>query len=170
MSRMTKRTLTPDQVVAYNLKIARELHDWTQDEAAEHLEPYLGERWSRVVFSAAERSVTSGRVRHFHASQLVAFAAAFDLPISFFLQPPPDIESFAAPGAKIALTRAQLVDLATASAQERARPLAEKHLREYERLMGLTREELVDMARGMTRAEFARELANKKLANEEEER
>lgn len=80
--------LTPNQVVAYNLRQARALRGWTQDQAAEALEPHLGERWSRVVFSAAERSVSGQRVRQFTADDLVAFARAFNLPVTWFLLPP----------------------------------------------------------------------------------
>jgi transcriptional regulator with XRE-family HTH domain len=131
---MDKPTLTPDQVVAYNLRRARELHGWTQDEAAERLEPFLGERWSRVVFSAAERSVTSGRVRQFNASQLVAFAAAFDLPVSFFLMPPREIESVAAKGATEGLTPERLIELAIAPQDDRLQELIEGRIRDTYRL------------------------------------
>ena len=87
--------LTPNQVVAWNLAQARALRQWTQDQAAEALEPYLGRRWSKATFSAAERSVESDRVRQFDADEIVAFARAFDLPVSYFFLPPPP---WAAPG------------------------------------------------------------------------
>src|SRR3954471_5517409 len=87
--------LTPNQVVAWNLAQARTLRRWTQDEAAEKLEPYLGRRWSKATFSAAERSVESDRVRQFDANEIVAFARAFELPVSWFFLPPPP---WAAPG------------------------------------------------------------------------
>lgn len=132
--RMDKPTLTPDQVVAYNLRRARELHSWTQDEAAERLEPYLGERWSRVVFSAAERSVSGGRVRQFNASQLIAFSAAFDLPVSFFLMPPTDVESIAVSGAQESLTTEELIRLAAAPPDDRVQELIEDRIRDVYRL------------------------------------
>ncbi len=81
--------LTPNQVVAYNLAQARMWRDWTQEEAAEHLEPYLGSRWSKATFSAAERSVDGQRVRQFTADEIVAFARGFGLPVGFFFLPPP---------------------------------------------------------------------------------
>jgi hypothetical protein len=87
--------LTPNQVVAFNLAQARALRQWTQEQAAEALEPYLGRRWSKATFSAAERSVESDRVRQFDANEIVAFARAFDLPVSWFFLPPPP---WAAPG------------------------------------------------------------------------
>jgi transcriptional regulator with XRE-family HTH domain len=81
--------LTPNQVVAYNLARARELKGWTQDQAAEALEPYLGVRWSKASVSQAERSVAGGFVRNFSADEIVAFARAFDQPVTWFFMPPP---------------------------------------------------------------------------------
>jgi hypothetical protein len=83
-------TLTPNQVVAYNLPRARLVRGWTQDQAAEALEPYLGSKWSVANFSAIERSVDGGRIRQFTADELFAFSRAFRLPIGFFLTPPVD--------------------------------------------------------------------------------
>ena len=81
--------LTPNQVVAYNLALAREWKGWTQDEAAAALEPYLGKRWSKASVSQAERSVAGKFIRNFDADELVAFARAFELPVGWFLMPPP---------------------------------------------------------------------------------
>jgi transcriptional regulator with XRE-family HTH domain len=75
--------------VAWNLRRARARRGWTQEEAAERLEPYIGTRWSKAAFSAAERSVEGERVRHFTADNLFAFARTFDLPVGYFLCPPP---------------------------------------------------------------------------------
>jgi transcriptional regulator with XRE-family HTH domain len=80
--------LTPNQVVASNLKRARELRGWTQEQAAERLERYLGSRWSKANYSAAERAVTGRRPRTFDADDLLAFARTFELPITWFLLPP----------------------------------------------------------------------------------
>jgi transcriptional regulator with XRE-family HTH domain len=87
--------LTPNQVVGYNLAQARQLKGWTQDQAAEALEPYLGVRWSKASFSQAERSVAGGFVRNFTADEIVAFARAFELPVTWFFMPPP---AWAGPG------------------------------------------------------------------------
>ena len=54
------------------------LEDWTQEEAAEQLEQYLGARWSKATFSAAERSIDGRRVRQFTADEIVAFSRCFD--------------------------------------------------------------------------------------------
>ena len=81
-------SLTPNQVVAYNLPRARSIRGWTQEQAAEVLAPFLGTRWSVANFSAIERSVDGGRIRQFTADDLVALSRGFDLPIGFFLIPP----------------------------------------------------------------------------------
>lgn len=80
--------MTPNQIVAYNLAQARQWKRWTQDQAAEALAPYVGSRWSKANFSAAERSVTGERIRNFDADEIVAFARAFELPVTFFFMPP----------------------------------------------------------------------------------
>lgn len=74
--------------MAYNLARARELRGWSQARAAEEAEPYLGRRLSQASWSAAERSSSTGRLRRFNASELVAFSRTFDLPIGWFLTPP----------------------------------------------------------------------------------
>ena len=83
-------TVTPNQVVSYRLREARQSRQWTQAEAANRLAPYLGARWSRASFSAAESGTLSGRrVRVFSANELLAFARGFELPVLYFLLPPP---------------------------------------------------------------------------------
>jgi hypothetical protein len=81
--------LTPNQVVAFNLTRAREWKGWTQDQAAAALEPFLGKRWSKASVSQAERSVAGRVIRNFDADEIVAFARAYDLPITWFFMPPP---------------------------------------------------------------------------------
>ena len=96
---------SPNQMVAYNLRRARQLHGWTQEETAEKLEVYLGERWSKATLSAAERSVAHPeRVRQFSADELVAFAVTFELPVSFFLEPAPPQTTVAVPGGRMIFT------------------------------------------------------------------
>lgn len=87
--------LTPNQLVAWNLTRARQLRGWTQEEAAERLEPHLGERWSRATMSMAERSIDGSRIRRFDADDLLALSQAFDLPITYFLVPPPWVSDIA---------------------------------------------------------------------------
>jgi hypothetical protein len=85
MTKTDNPRLTPNQLVAWNLRRARGIRGWTQEEAAERLEPYLGKRWLKAVYSATERSYAGERVRKFTADDLHAFARAFELPITFFL-------------------------------------------------------------------------------------
>ncbi|MDP9387599.1 MAG: helix-turn-helix domain-containing protein [Actinomycetota bacterium] len=94
--------MDPNQVVAYNLARARQLRGLTQDEAAAALEPYLGVRWSNASWSQAERSVMGKFVRRFDAEEIVAFARAFELPVTWFFLPPPAWKD----GAPVKLTTA----------------------------------------------------------------
>ena len=110
--------MTANQLVAYNLRRARLKSDLTQDQAAQRLEPYLGKKWSKAVFSAAETSVTSGRVREFSADEILAFAAAFDLPVSWFFLPPheSDLREAVSMGGTSQLTSAAVIDAAVPAA------------------------------------------------------
>ena len=81
--------LTPNQIVAHNLIQARLWRNWTQQQAADASAPYLGAHWSKTTWSAAERSVNGDRIRQFDADEIVAFARGFDLPVTWFLLPPP---------------------------------------------------------------------------------
>jgi hypothetical protein len=81
--------LTPNQVVAFNLAQARQWKGWTQQQAAQALEPYLGKRWSKASVSQAERSVAGKFIRNFDADEIVAFARGFELPLGWFFMPPP---------------------------------------------------------------------------------
>jgi len=86
---------TPNQIVAYRVAKARQLRGWTQEKAAEELEPFLGHKLSAASFSSIERSFAGGRVRQFNADEIFALARGFQLPIGWFFTPPPlgmDIE------------------------------------------------------------------------------
>lgn len=85
-----RRTMTPNQIVAYNVAKARALRGWTQDQAADALAPYLGAKLSGPSFSGLERSAwTVSRIKQFSADDLLALSRGFDLPIGFFFTPPP---------------------------------------------------------------------------------
>ena len=84
-------SLDANQVVAWNFRAARELRGWTQEECARHLAAHLGQHLPKASISAIERSVESDRRREFDAAELIAFARAFDLPVVWFLLPPPDL-------------------------------------------------------------------------------
>jgi transcriptional regulator with XRE-family HTH domain len=85
----SKTRMTGDQLVAFNLRRVREQRGWTQKEAAERLEPFLGVRWSSGTFSIAENSYRPGRRRRrFHGDDVLAFALCFDVPVAEFWRPP----------------------------------------------------------------------------------
>jgi len=78
-----------NQVVAYNIREARQLRGWTQEHLADRLEPYLGQRLTQAGVSSIERAWDGDRRREFDAHELLVFAMVFDLPILWFLLPPP---------------------------------------------------------------------------------
>lgn len=95
-ARMDKAAQTPGeqvdlhQVVAYNLRAARAMRGWTQEDLAGRLEAVVGVRPSQATISALERSWDSRRPRReFDVQDLAVFAMAFDLPMLWFLLPPP---------------------------------------------------------------------------------
>lgn len=85
---MSADSLTPNRLIGYNLSRIRRALGLSQEEAAERLEPYLGTRWSKTVFSAAERSYDGDRVRQFDGDELLAMSLAFGVPTSYFFLPP----------------------------------------------------------------------------------
>lgn len=84
--------LTANQLVAYNLMRARKSAGLSQEQAAGRLAVYRGVRWSKSVYSAAERSYQGKRVRQFTADDVLAMALAFGLPVTYFYLPPPTSE------------------------------------------------------------------------------
>lgn len=84
--------VTANRVVSYRLREAHRQRGWTQAQAAEHLAPYLGVRWSPASFSAAEgggagRAPLEGVLRRRGARVCAALA----LPLWFYCcrRPPP---------------------------------------------------------------------------------
>ncbi len=82
-----QRAFTPNQVVAQRIAFARQLRGWTQEEAADRLELYLGAKWSAATFSIVERSIDGKRIRQFTADELVALSRAFEVPIGWWFTP-----------------------------------------------------------------------------------
>ncbi len=80
--------MTASQLVAHNLTRARLLRGLTQAEIAERLARFTGARWSQATVAQAEGSVRGPRVRQFTATELVALARTFDLPVLYFFMPP----------------------------------------------------------------------------------
>lgn len=81
--------LDVNRVVSYNLRAARELKGWTQQQFAEHLETITGSKLTQAGVSALERTWEGGKRREFDAQELVDFATALDVPIVWFFLPPP---------------------------------------------------------------------------------
>ena len=81
-------TYSTNQLVSYNLMRIRKALGLSQEQAAEQLEPYLGVRWSKAVYSTAERSYIGKRVRQFTSAELAAFALAFGVRVLYFFLPP----------------------------------------------------------------------------------
>lgn len=89
-------TLTPNQIVARNLKAVREELGISQEEAARRVEPHLGTTWAqkKTMWSAIERSddPENDRARRFTVDDLIAFSLAFERPPIWFLLPPPETQ------------------------------------------------------------------------------
>ena len=94
-------TWTPNQVVAGNLLRLRQRRGLTQSEVARLLSSVAAKDWSEAMVAHAERSVTGNRVREFTADDLVTLARAFDVPVLYFLTPPPQGLFVHVPGSRI---------------------------------------------------------------------
>lgn len=92
---------SPNQVVAGNLQRLRHRRGLTQGEVARLLSSVAGKTWSEAMVAHAERSVTGNRVREFTADDLVTLARAFDVPVLYFLTPPPTGLFVHVPGSRI---------------------------------------------------------------------
>ena len=96
-----RTTWTPNQVVAANLGRLRQRRGLTQAEAARKLSAVAGREWTEAMVAHAERSVTGNRVREFTADDLVTMARAFDVPVLYFLTPPPTGVFVQVPGSQV---------------------------------------------------------------------
>jgi transcriptional regulator with XRE-family HTH domain len=92
---------TPNQVVAGNLNRLRTRRGLTQGEVARLFSAVAGKEWTEAMVAHAERSVTGNRVREFTADDLVTLARAFDVPVLYFLTPPPTGIFVHVPGSRI---------------------------------------------------------------------
>jgi hypothetical protein len=84
--------MSPNQIVAINLRLARKLEGWSQEQAGKAVAPYLGEEWSKARWSRAEKADDPTSVRGFTADELVAFSLTFQRPLIWFLMPPSPME------------------------------------------------------------------------------
>jgi transcriptional regulator with XRE-family HTH domain len=88
MTKPNPRPITANMVVAMNLARARKMRGMTQEHAADYASVLTGTAWSKATWSAAERSASGERVKHFNAHEIACFARMFDLPIAWFFVPP----------------------------------------------------------------------------------
>jgi transcriptional regulator with XRE-family HTH domain len=80
--------LNVNQVVAINLRLAREQAGWTQTTAAAHLTEITGRTYTKSTISAMERSSEPGSKRSlFDAHELLEFSRVFAKPMVWFLMP-----------------------------------------------------------------------------------
>ncbi len=77
-------------IVAYNLRVIRERHGWTQEGVAERLGRLTGHQLSQAAISAMERGFDGQRPRRFDAHDLYLFSVVFGVPIAYFFIPPPE--------------------------------------------------------------------------------
>ncbi len=84
------RTRDVNAVVAHNLRTIRRLRGLTQQQAAERLAVFTGNRPLQASISAMERAFDSGRRRLFDAQTLYLLSRVFDVPIIYFFLPPAD--------------------------------------------------------------------------------
>ncbi len=87
-------TLDLNQVVAYNVREARLLRGWTQEDLADRLEPFTGTRLTQAGVSSIERGWDPERRRAFDAQEILTYALVFDLPLIWFVLPPPEDHRF----------------------------------------------------------------------------
>ena len=84
-----RRQLNLNQIVAYNLRVAREMRDMTQEQLAAKLTNLLGRRVTQSTVSSLERAWDGERRREFDVHEVAGYAIALDLPMLWFLLPPP---------------------------------------------------------------------------------
>ena len=84
-----REPLNLNQVVAYNLREARERRGWTQAYLAELLSHASGSRVTASTVSSLERTWDGDRRRQFDVHELALYALVLDVPILWFFLPPP---------------------------------------------------------------------------------
>ena len=82
--------LNVNQIVAYNIRAARQLKEMTQATLALRLTAVSGLRFTPGMVSELERSWDGERHREFDAHEIAVFAVALKVPIAYFFLPPPD--------------------------------------------------------------------------------
>lgn len=147
-----KSPLSLNAVVAWNLHRARlfcrqrdqDMKAWTQAATGEKLKRYSRGEWTKANLSGAERSRFTGD-RNFSANDLLAFSVVFDLPVAWFLMPPP---GFSVKVGDEQLTPPQLIDAIFERSEVANRPHGEGlRLRIQELLADVPEGELTPLQR-----------------------
>jgi hypothetical protein len=84
---MDEFPLTPNQLIAFNLRSLRAEREWTQEEAAARISKFLPFDWHKANVSFAERSVDGKLIKRFSADEIVAICQAFDVPVIRLFSP-----------------------------------------------------------------------------------
>ena len=80
--------LNVNQIVAYNLRAARQLCRMTQKSLAQELTRVSGIRVTDAMVSEMERAWDGERRREFDAHEIAVFAVALKVPMAYFFLPP----------------------------------------------------------------------------------
>lgn len=81
--------LNVNQVVAFNMRAARERMGWTQQALADRLSQLSGSPYSHAMVSSLERAWDGERRREFDAQEIALLSVALEVPIVWFFLPPP---------------------------------------------------------------------------------
>lgn len=83
--------LDVNAVVSYNVRAIRERRRMTQQAVADRLAQLTGHHLPQASISAMERGFDGDRRRRFDAHELYLLSQVFDVPITYFFIPPPDM-------------------------------------------------------------------------------
>lgn len=100
MVRARKRPASPpaaddgldvNAVVSFNVRAIRERRRMTQQAVADRLAQLTGHQLPQASISAMERGFDGDRRRRFDAHELYLLSQVFEVPITYFFIPPPDM-------------------------------------------------------------------------------
>lgn len=83
--------LDVNAVVSYNVRAIRERRRMTQQGVADRLAQLTGHHLPQASISAMERGFDGDRRRRFDAHELYLLSQVFDVPITYFFIPPPEM-------------------------------------------------------------------------------
>lgn len=83
--------LDVNAVVSYNVRAIRERRRMTQQGVADRLAQITGHHLPQASISAMERGFDGDRRRRFDAHEIYLLSQVFDVPITYFFIPPPEM-------------------------------------------------------------------------------